>query len=443
MDKPSSQPAPQNAFDKPEQRSAADPQNRPQLKLDRITHPVFILSYIANLTLVTANTATFIFADWTAWLSENGNSFGTYQEELPGRIIQYGIAAALCCRLFLGQAIDRFGVRRVWIVMNLLALSGMWTFASLTELSGSVIVGRILFVTGVGGMFTCGTFHIQSCVVEHRRTEFIALLGSSGFVGMVLGPHLAELIIRLTNENRDEYFPLIFSVATGLMVAVLGCVVLVTRGITRPQRAPRPTLLRLMRAYWPGLIMGVAMAMGLTFVVPSVFLARFNQHEQLGGISTYWTAYAIMAFLFRIFTAALSQRVGRFRLVAFGLLAQGAGLWLLLPVTEWWHLIFPAILCGFGHALLFPSIVSLGTQPFPAQYRGSGTNLTLGCFDLGAGLSAPLLGRIIDLQQFDGAGYRPMFFVAGAIPLTMGIIWYLAKRHHVDTYEAPAKPEQE
>jgi len=442
VDKPSPAETRQQLPDSPYQSPSAEPQPAAQLQLDRITHPVFILSYVANLTLVTANTATFIFADWIAWLAENGNSFGTYQEELPGRIIQYGIAAALCWRVFLGQAIDRFGVRQVWIAMNLLALGGMCLFASLTELNGLAIVGRILFVTGVGGMFTCGTFHIQSCVVEHRRTEFIALLGSSGFVGMVLGPHLAELIISLTGENRDEYFPLIFGVSAGLMVAVLLCVVMVTRGITRPKRTPRPSLLKLMRAYWPGLIMGVAMAMGLTFVIPSVFLARFNQHEQLGGIATYWTAYAVMAFLFRVFTAALSQKVGRFRLVSLGLLTQGVGLWLLIPVTEWWHLIFSAVLCGFGHALLFPSIVSLGTQPFPAEYRGSGTNLTLGCFDLGAGLSAPLLGRIIDMQQFDGVGYRPMFMVAGLIPFLMGIIWLLAKRNQVDSHERPAESSE-
>ena len=178
--------------------------------------------------------------------------------------------------------------------------------------------------------------------------------------------------------------------------------------------------------------MFVAMAMGIVFTVPSLYLVRFNQHENFGGIAAYWTTYALMAFAFRLRTAALSRRVGRYRLIFVGLVFQGLGLWALIPVSEWWHLLFSASLCGFGHALLFPSIVSLGSGSFPARYRGSGTNLTLGCLDLGVGLSAPLLGKIIDLPAFDGVGFRQMFFVAGSMPLIVAAIWFLAKRHQID-----------
>ena len=174
--------------------------------LERITDPVFIFSYLANLTVVTANAATFVFADWVAWLAAHGSTGATYHEELPGRIIQYGVFAAISVRIFLGQSIDHFGVRRVWLFMSTLAFFGLAIFASLTELSPMLYLGRTLFAVGLSGMFTCGTFHIQSCVVEHRRTEFIALLGSSGFVGMILGPQLSGLLIWLCNDNVDVFF---------------------------------------------------------------------------------------------------------------------------------------------------------------------------------------------------------------------------------------------
>jgi MFS family permease len=167
--------------------------------------------------------------------------------------------------------------------------------------------------------------------------------------------------------------------------------------------------------------------------VPSLFLVRFNNHEQFGGIAAYWTTYAVTAFLFRMLTASLSRSIGRYRLIFVGLITQGIGLWCLIPVSQWWHLLLPAVLCGFGHALLFPSIVSLGTQPFPARYRGSGTNLILGCFDLGVGISAPLLGRIIDRPEFGGVGFRQMFFVAGIIPLLVAVVWDLVKVGQTDS----------
>ncbi|MCP4174550.1 MAG: MFS transporter [Fuerstiella sp.] len=402
--------------------------------LERTSDPVFIFSYLANLTVVTANAATFIFADWVAWLAAHGSGATQYHEELPGRVIQYGVIAAITVRIFLGQSIDRFGVRRVWLFMSALNFFGLAIFASLTQLSPMLYAGRILFAVGLAGMFTCGTFHIQSCVTERRRTEFIALFGSSGFIGMILGPQLSDVLRSLCNDNADDFFPRVFQATVVLIAAYIVFLIQATRGLSRPEKHPtRPSLIRLTRDYWPGWVMLVAVAMGIVFTVPSLYLVRFTRHADFGGIATYWTTYAIMAFAFRLRTAALSQRVGRYRLIFCGLMFQGFGLWALIPVTESWHLLFSASLCGFGHALLFPSIVSLGSGTFPARYRGSGTNLTLGCLDLGVGFSAPLLGMIIDLPTFDGVGFRQMFFVAGAMPLIVATIWFLVKRHHVDS----------
>jgi len=400
--------------------------------VDRATHPVFVMSYLANLAIVTANAATFIFADWVAWLAANGQSGVPYHEELPGRVIQYGVIAALTVRIFLGGAIDRFGVRRVWLTMCALAMAGLSIFATLTTLTPLLYVGRILFAVGLAGMFTSGMFHIQWSVAEQRRTEFIALLGSSGFVGMILGPQLADLL-RWMSDGKAAFFSRVFTMTVMLMASYMVFIVLITRGMPRPSgNHARPTLLKLMRLYWPGSVMLVSMAMGVVFMVPSLYLVRFNQHEHFGGISTYWTTYALTAFAFRIRTAALSQQVGRYRLILFGLLAQGFGLWAIVFVTSWWHLLFSAVLCGFGHALLFPSIVSLGSGTFPPEYRGSGTNLTLGFLDLGSGLSAPLLGRIIDSHNSSTTGFRWMFFAAGAVPVTVAALWFVVKGRSTD-----------
>lgn len=402
--------------------------------IDSARHPVFVFSYIANLALVTANAITFVFADWVAWLATNKTPDVQYQEELPGRIVQYGVLAAISARIFLGQAIDRFGVRRVWLLVSCLALTGVVLFTSMEALSGLLPAGRILFAVGLAGMFTCSTFHIQSCVEEHRRTEFIALLGSSGFVGMILGSQLADLLRWVSSGNPAIFFPSVFATASVLFGLNIACVFVITRGMSVPMHPfTRPSLIRLTRDYWPGMITVVAMMMGVIFTVPSLYLIRFNQHEGFGGIAAYWTTYAVMAFMFRIRTAGLSQKVGRHRLVFVGLLFQGMGLWALIPVTQWWHLLFSATLCGFGHAFLFPSIVSLGSGTFPSRYRGSGTNLTLGCLDLGVGLSAPLMGRIIDMERFGGAGFRQMFFCAGALPVIVAVIWYVAHRHSADS----------
>lgn len=402
-------------------------------KIDRIQHPVFVLAYLANLVLVTANATLFIFADWVFWLSEQTPGV-SYSEELPGRIVRFGLLASICARSVLGMAIDYLGVRIVWAAMGVLALAGACVFLSLDQFSWLVYVGRMAVVIGIAGMFTCSAFHIQDCVAENRRTEFLALLGTSGFIGMIIGSQLTAWLEHWTGQDRTLCFQLIF---TGVVVSMVAYVVLTQvclqiGGTVPPAKEARPSLFRMMIDYWPGPIVLVAMTMGMLFTVPSLYLIRFTSSEGLGTIAPFWTTYAISAFVFRIRTSALSRRVGRYKLITIGLATQGIGLLMLVPVTDWWHLLPSALMCGFGHSLLFPSIVSLGSGTFPVRYRGSGTNLTLGCFDLGAAISAPLMGSLIDLPAFGGAGFRQMFAIAGVIPLTGAILWWWLHRGKVD-----------
>jgi MFS family permease len=403
-------------------------------QIERLSDPIFVSAWTANFLLVTANAAIFVFADWIAWLATSSSTVSAvpYEEELPGRIIQTGLIAAILSRLFLGKTIDRFGVRRVWMVLAASTLIGSAIFANVTTVSRLLYAGRILYAVGVSGMFTCSAFHIQACVAEHRRTEFLGLLGSSGFIGMILGTQLVDWLQWL-NDGNQVYFRHAFWVVMACNAAYILLIWIATKGFPRPRREIRPSLISMMKAHWPGPVVLVAMVMGLVFTVPSLYLVRFNRHAGLGGISGFWTAYAISAFALRILTAQLSQKVGRHHLITVGLLAQGTGLLTILMASHAWHLVASAIICGLGHALLFPSIVSLGSGRFPAKYRGSGTNLTMGFMDFGTALSAPLLGRIIDREAFGGAGYPQMFLTAGLTTLTLGIVWHFWHWGRIDS----------
>lgn len=397
----------------------------PSVVIDSIRHPIFITVWLANLVIVTANVSTFIFADWVALLTESDPSRRVYSEELTGRVIQYGLIASIVSRLFLGQAIDRFGVRRIWLLNSMLCLMGLAIFSMLTEMSALLFLARIVFAIGIAGMFTSSMFHIQLCVTAVRRTEFIGLLGSSGFVGMILGTQVAGTLRQIANDQSAIAFRMIFLFAAAMIVIYIACVAIATRKDLPPDPSnARPNLLVLMKRYWPGTVMLVAISMGAAFSVPSIYLVRFMQNEGYGDISQYWSIYAITAFVLRLKTSRLSTHIGRHRLILVGLAIQGMGLWAIVPISSGWQVALSAFLCGFAHALLFPSIVSLGAGAFPTEYRGSGTNLTLGFFDCGIALSAPLFGRLIDLPQFEGQGFRPMFAVAGTLPLIVAAIWF-------------------
>src|SRR5690606_35617317 len=136
-----------------------------------------------------------------------------------------------------------------------------------------------------------------------------------------------------------------------------------------------------------GNVMLVAFAMGLMVAVTTVFLTRFATHRELSGLGSFFLAYAGSAFTFRLISRGWSRTVGRHRMILMGLAGHAVAMFLLPFVTNEWFFMVPAACGGFGHALLFPAVVSLGSEAFPREYRGTGTTIVMGFFDVGTFVS--------------------------------------------------------
>lgn len=382
---------------------------------------VFWLSYLANGLGVAANSLTFRFAEFVAFL---GGS-----EQISGNIVSVGVIVAVLVRLGLGQAMDRYGTRHLWLLSALLFVASCGLFFVRHQLSWEIYAARILFSIGLAGMFSCSIVHIQNQVPPSRRTEVIGSLGSSGFLGMIAGPLLGDWIFYQFPEGEHR-FQALFAGAAALGCVYFGIVIYLTRGERHERPHETPAAHRLMFRFWPGPIVLVAMMMGLGFTVMSVFLTRFATSIGLRSIGTFFIGYAAAAFAFRLGTRNWSATMGRHRMVLLGLLGVGCGQWLFLLVSAEWHLLIPAFSCGFGHALLFPAVVSLGAGAFPRHYRGSGTTLVLGFSEIGTVLSAPILGAIID--SFGHFGFSVMFLATGGTMACVGVYYGLTAAHRPD-----------
>jgi MFS family permease len=104
-------------------------------------------------------------------------------------------------------------------------------------------------------------------------------------------------------------------------------------------------------------------------------------------------------------------------------------------VSRDWQFLLPALGCGFGHALLYPAIVSLGAGAFPRRYRGLGTTLVLGLIEFGTAVSPPILGAIIDHWGFD-----IMFDLAAFTGFAVMLYYGLTKARQPDSDNDP-EPE--
>ena len=383
-----------------------------------IYNRTFWLAYLANSLLVMGNALTFRFAELVHFLG------GT--ESAAGDIVAFGTAVAVVLRMSVSHVLDDYGTRRLWPICAAMYIGGCLLFLSVTELSWVLYVARAVFLVGLTGMFACSMTHIQNHVPAERRTEIIGNLGSSGFVGMILGSNFGDWILVVVPDPRIK-FMVLFGGAAAIGTVYLGIVMLLTRDQLHDQPSPTPPAFRLLLRFWPGAVVVVAMIMGLGVTATQTFLTRFATKQAINGIGAFFTGYAISAFVFRLLVQNWSRTIGRHWMLVRGLLGHTVGHLLLAFVTDWWQLIPAAILCGFGHALLFPAVVSLGAGAFPKECRGTGTALILGFTDFGSLLFAPILGRIIDVY-----GFRAMYITSSAAALIVALGYMVIASRHVD-----------
>ena len=396
---------------------------------ERIYNRQFWLAFVANVMLVTSSALTFRFAEFVKFLG------GT--EETTGFIISVGLVGSLFFRAFLGQAIDQLGIRKIWIVCSLFNVSGSFLILTAPDVGFQIYAARIIFVIGLSGMFASSVSHIQNLAPLERRTEIIGTFGASGFVGMICGAQLGDIIFHTYPESHLLYYVL-FGMSFLFGVLHMGLAIWLTSGERHESRSLTPPIHKLMFRYWPGIVLLVTVMMGMGFAVTMTFLTRYSTELGLGGIRTFFTAYAITAFTMRMIARQWSRTIGRHRMIIMGLTSHAVGHFLMTFVSTDWQFILPAIGLGFGHALLFPCVVSMGAGSFPEQFRGTGTTLTLAAIDFGTILTAPLLGWIIDHH-----GFHQMFYFVSGTMITGAISFAVLTAKTVDTdVDVPRKKKR-
>jgi len=362
--------------------------------------PRFWFAYAANATMVTANA---LLTRYVAFLElyEPANV-----ELYLGAIIATGMIGSLLMRLWQGTAMDRHGPGKVWVVSAAsLSLACLLHLAVASWVSGPMFLVcvfglRIVYMTSLAGAFGASMMYISRRAGPHRMAEMVGTLGTSGFVGLILGPLLGDFLFA-TQPVQPWQVQSMFGIAAALALVSLGFAFCATRGNlppTLPSR--RPPLWGLLRKYYPGSILAVGLALGVGSVFPMMFLANFVRHNGLDGMWLYFMMHSVAAFATRLLIRHFAEQYGLRRMVLIGLSSQILSYLLYLPVHAQWHLLFPAAAAGIAHAFLFPAIVAGGSSTFPARYRGIATSLSLGSIDLGMLIGGPLVGGLLHMAAW-------------------------------------------
>ncbi len=380
----------------------------------------FWLAYASNTLLMVAISLLFRYADLVKQLGGD--------EWQLGWIVGVGMFGSLLTRLVLGTAIDRYGPRRIWI-----ASTGLFTVACLGHLLVQSVDGplifamRIMYQSCVAGFFGASITFVSRRAAPARIAEVVGTLGTSGFLGMTIGPILGDLICGAGDVTRERLVAL-FTLAglLGAGSAVFGA--WATRGDAPTVYPHHDSMWRLLRQYHPGPLLAVSAAMGFGLGLPGVFLRTYAAEQGIPRISWFFLVYTPVAFGARMLVRKMPERLGIDWMIDIGMGAMVAATLAYLAVSSELLLIVPALFLAIAHALLFPAVIAGGAAVFPERHRGLGTTLILALMDVGTLVGAPLVGGILNAARLAAWPPYPTMFCVVAAVLSVILIAYAVGR---------------
>ena len=387
----------------------------------------FALAFICNLLFVPANTLLVHYAQWIDYLRKDEPDLALID---LGYITSSGLIISFLARPWLGQMVNRFGSKNMWMVGYVFFLVGFLSNLFITDVNAFLYISRGIICLGVACVFTSSITYITVTTPADRRTEAIGVLGISGFFGFVIGPLLGDCI--LGTQPTAEDFRLFFWTGSGSILTSMA--ILLFMPATSGNRVKGTLSLRrfltTVKKYWPGSIIYVNAAFGLCMTVPLHLLKKFILDKELtapvfgtvGFITIFYIIYAGWGITIRLLVKSAPDRIGRRKVLLVGIVAIVVGYIGFCFITPYrlWALIIPAFCCGTGHGLTYHCMTSLTLESFPAKHRGTGTALAMMAFDCSAVVGMPIIAWIIVV-----AGYNAMFLgIAATVTLVAGIFFY-------------------
>ncbi|MCB9717992.1 MAG: MFS transporter [Myxococcales bacterium] len=313
-------------------------------------------------------------------------------------------AAAIAMRPALGWLMDRHGRHVVVRLGSLLHVVVCLSYLLVEHIGVGLYAIRIAHGIAEAMLFTA-LFTIAADVVPvSRRTEGIALFGISGLLPMSLGGLLGDLV--LARADYAELF--VVCLAAAALGAACGWGLPDSRPPLETDAPPPPSFLstvaqpRLRPLWLVGF--GFALAVASYFT----FFKTFVEHTGIGSMGLFFTVYSLAAILLRLVLGWVPDRIGPRRALGPALLSMVIGLVVLAGAGSELAVAVSGLLCGLGHAFVFPILSSMVVTRAEARERGAALAMFTALFDLGLLVGSPLLGAVLERSSY------PIMFTTAA-----------------------------
>jgi MFS family permease len=373
--------------------ASPEPGSRP-----RLVTPAFVALAAATLAFFIAGGLVLPIAPRFAKLALGADSLGF------GVAIGSFSIAALLLRPVVGWASDRFGRRPLLVGGALITVVGL----ALHLVANDLIVftaARCLLGAGEGFFFVAALAAAADLSPEERRGEAISFLSLSLYLGVAIGPPLAEAIFAAASYNAVW---LASGAAAGVAV-VLSLLV--------PESAPalaggagehvgrRPLI------HPAGLFPGFVILLGLCGMAAFLtYLPLYAPEVGLEGVGLPLTAYALVVIGLRVIGATWPDRFGAARLSGAALATSTVGLVIIGLARGPLVLMVGTLVFATGVAFTMPALLALAVSRVPPTERGTVVGTATVFLDIAFGFAPVALGFVVD-----AGGYAATFVVSAAL----------------------------
>ena len=321
--------------------------------------------------------------------------------------------SSLLLRPFAGRWADQRG-RRIMLIVGAILQVAAAAGHLFADSIAILVAMRLLLGTAEAIFFVGGMAAATDLAPERRRGEAISLISTALYLGVAIGPVLAEWLFGAAG------YPAIWIAATAISIAAVAISWIAPETLPPAARRRPEAAASLIhrRGIVPGLlVLCGAWGMGAYFA----FLPLLGDELGLDGVGGYFAAFALVVIGLRIAFARLPDQLGPARLSGTALVLSATGMAIAGLMPGELGLWLATIVFGTGVAFTFPAIVALSVMGVPPDERGAVVGTTTLFIDVAFGLSPALLGLLAG-----ATGYPATFLVSGVVA-AVGAAWLLVR----------------
>lgn len=327
-----------------------------------------------------------------------------------GLVVSSLAITSLLTRPFAGAVADRLGRKPLLVAGPTIVLGtalGLLVFESVT----AVLVLRL--VQGVGGALAySGAGPVVADVAPaDKRGSMLALFTLFFYVGIAVGPFLAELMIDRTGY-RAVWWTVVGFTGSGALLALL----VPETGSRTAERVQLPWQHRLFHPATrrPGV---TYFCIGTGWAAVAAFLALYARDIGLRSSDGLFLTLAVTVMATRFTAGGLADRLGRQRVAVPSVALTVVGLAWLAALRTPGNAVGGLIVFGIGFSGAFPALFARVVDDAPEHERGAAMSSFNVYYDLGAPLGGYGVGVLVDHGGF-GLGF-------GATAVLAAVGWVL------------------